>query len=64
MKKSIALLAMSVFFFGTTVNAQEVAKQEQKAKTEKSCSKEEKKSCHGEKKGGCCAAKKAAATKS
>ncbi|MBS1535233.1 MAG: hypothetical protein U0X58_07600 [Flavobacteriaceae bacterium] len=61
MKKSIALLVMSAFFFGTTVNAQEVAKQEQKAKTEKSCSKDEKKSCHGEKKGGCCAAKKAAA---
>lgn len=61
MKKSIALFVMSAFFFGSTVNAQEVAKQEPKAKSEKSCSKEEKKSCHAEKKGGCCAAKKAAA---
>ncbi|MET0760688.1 MAG: hypothetical protein ABWZ56_09735 [Flavobacterium sp.] len=59
MKKLVSTLALVAFLFSMTVNAQEEPKQKKKAKTEKSCSTEEKKSCGTEKKAGCCSAKKA-----
>ncbi len=57
MKKLISTFTLLALVFSMSVNAQEEPKKE-KAKTEKSCSKDEKKSCGKEKK-GCCAAKKA-----
>lgn len=61
MKKLISSLALVAFLFSMSVNAQEVEpkQQKKKAKTEKSCSTEEKKSCTTEKKAGCCSSKKA-----
>ena len=61
MKKVIYVALGALFAF--QVNAQE-PKQQKKAKTEKSCSTEEKKECSTEKKAGCCAAKKAEEKKS
>jgi Ni/Co efflux regulator RcnB len=60
MKKLVSILAVAAFMFSMNVSAQEPQEKEKKAKTEKSCSKDEKKGCaKGEKKGGCCAHKKA-----
>jgi hypothetical protein len=60
MKKLVSSLALVAFLFSMSVNAQEVEpKQKKKAKTEKTCSADEKKSCTTEKKAGCCSAKKA-----
>lgn len=61
MKKLVSSLALVAFLFSMTVNAQEVEpkQQKKKAKTEKTCSADEKKSCTTEKKAGCCSAKKA-----
>ncbi len=62
MKKSIFMLALIASLFSVTANAQDTKpKQKKKAKTEKSCTTEEKKECNKEKKGSCCAAKKAKA---
>lgn len=64
MKKLISVFTLVAVVFSLTMTAQEDPKAEHKtAKTEKSCSKEEKKSCGTEKKAGCCAAKKAAEKK-
>jgi hypothetical protein len=63
MKKLISVFTLVALVFSITLSAQEEPKQEKKAKTEKSCSKDEKKHCSGEKKAGCCAAKKAAEKK-
>lgn len=61
MKKIVSTLAIAAFLFSMNVNAQEKkAAPKSKAKTEKTCTAEEKKECaSGAKKGGCCAAKKA-----
>lgn len=57
MKKSILTLAIVAFLTSMSGFAQEEQpkQKKKKAKTEKSCSTDEKKSCGaGEKKGGCC----------
>ena len=61
MKKVASMFALAAFLFAMNVNAQEPKQKGKKAKTEKSCSTEEKKSCgdSAEKKGGCCSSKKA-----
>lgn len=59
MKKLVSILAVAAFLFSVNINAQEKVKEEKKAKTEKTCSKDEMKHCDKDKKGGCCAAKKA-----
>ena len=60
MKKIDSVFAVTALLISVNGFAQEQAKKEKKkAKTEKSCSSEEKKSCGtGEKKGGCCASKR------
>lgn len=63
MKKLVSTFAAIALLFAINVNAASgdpKAKTKKKAKTEKSCTTEEKKACAtGEKKAGCCAAKKA-----
>jgi Ni/Co efflux regulator RcnB len=66
MKKLVSILAVAAFMLSMNVNAQEPKQKtkKEKAKTEKSCSTEEKKSCSTDAKaGGCCASKKAATKK-
>jgi len=66
MKKLVSILAVAAFMFSMTFNAQEPKQKAKKetAKTEKSCSTEDKKSCGTEaKSGGCCSSKKAATKK-
>ena len=62
MKKLVSIMAVAAFMLSMNVNAQEPKQKakKEKAKTEKSCSTEEKKSCGTEaKSGGCCSSKKA-----
>jgi hypothetical protein len=62
MKKLVSIMTVAAFMLSMSVNAQEPKQKakKEKAKTEKSCSTEDKKSCGSEKKsGGCCASKKA-----
>lgn len=62
MKKLVSTFAAVALLFALNANASvgEPKAKKKKAKTEKSCSTEEKKNCAtGEKKAGCCAAKKA-----
>jgi len=61
MKKLVSTFAAIALLFAINANAASGdPKAKKKAKTEKSCSTEEKKSCAtGEKKAGCCSAKKA-----
>ncbi|MEC4048795.1 hypothetical protein OX284_005085 [Flavobacterium sp. SUN046] len=59
MKKLVSIVAVAAFLFSVNVNAQEAQQKDKKAKTEKTCSKDEKKGCDKDKKGGsCCAHKK------
>ena len=61
MKKFLSIIAIATFLFSVNGNAQQEPKQKKgKAKTEKSCSTDEKKSCgNGSKKAsGCCSSKK------
>lgn len=74
MKKIVSILATALLLFSINVNAQqEPVQKKKKARTEKSCSGDEKKSCsseekkscgEGDKKGGCCSSKKAEEKKS
>lgn len=67
MKKLVSILALAAFMLSMNVNAQEPKKKakKEKAKTEKSCSTEDKKSCGTDAKaGGCCSSKKTAEKKS
>lgn len=67
MKKLVSTLAIVAFMLTMSANAStgEPKQKKKKAKTEKSCSTEEKKSCGTkEAKGGCCAGKKVAENKS
>ena len=60
MKKLVSTFAAVALLFALSANANNTdPKAKKKAKTEKSCSTQEKKACSTEKKGGCCAAKKA-----
>jgi hypothetical protein len=61
MKKLVYVFATVALMFSMTVNADngEPKQKKKKAKTEKSCTTEEKKECSTEKKAGCCASKKA-----
>ena len=66
MKKLVSIMAVAAFMLSMNVNAQEPKQKakKEKAKTEKSCSTEEKKSCGTEaKSGGCCSSKKATTKK-
>lgn len=63
MKKIVSIMLLSAVLFSISLNAQkQKAPVKKKAKTEKTCTAEEKKSCNkeakGEKRGGCCAVKK------
>ena len=66
MNKLVSIIATVALLFSINVNAQQEPKQKKKkAKTEKSCSTDEKKSCGtNEKKGGCCSSKKSEEKKS
>lgn len=60
MKKLVSTFAAVALLFAlnTNANTTDPKKSKKKAKTEKSCSTEEKKECSTEKKAGCCSAKK------
>ncbi|MBP6558220.1 MAG: hypothetical protein KA213_07620 [Flavobacterium sp.] len=62
MKKLVSAFAAVALLFAMNVNAAngDPKAKKKKAKTEKSCSTEDKKECSTEKKAGCCASKKAA----
>lgn len=70
MKNLVSTIAAVALLFSINVSAQqqEPVQKKKKAKTEKSCSPEDKKSCgsndKSEKKGGCCSAKTATPSKS